>query len=73
MTRIVSLIILVVLLISTEFTVWEFTVSKQTGLANGQTVVWSVADEKFFDELAKHQSQDNYKSGILNLNILGFK
>lgn len=32
---------------------WEFTVSKQTGLANGQTAVWSVADEKFFDELAK--------------------
>ena len=54
-------------------TVWEFTVSKQTGLVNGQTAVWSVADEKFFDELAKHQSQDNYKSGILNLNILGFK
>ena len=35
------------------FTVREFTVIKQTGLANGQTAVWSVADEKFFDYLAK--------------------
>lgn len=53
MTKIVSLIILVVLLISMGFTVREFTVSKQTGLANGQTAVWSVVDENFFNELAK--------------------
>lgn len=52
-TRIVSLITLASLLVSMGFTVWEFTVSKQTGLANGQTAVWSATDEKFFDELAK--------------------
>lgn len=52
-TRFVSLITLASLLVSIGFTVWEFTVSKQTGLTNGQTAVWSVVDEKFFDELAK--------------------
>ena len=52
-TRIVSLITFVVLLVSMGFTVREFTVSKQTGLANGQTAIWSVADENFFDLLAK--------------------
>ena len=52
-TRIVSLITLASLLVSMGFTVWEFTVSKQTGLANGQTAIWSATDEKFFDELAK--------------------
>ncbi|MGN0493140.1 MAG: hypothetical protein ACI4F7_05770, partial [Acutalibacteraceae bacterium] len=39
-TKIVSSITLVVLLVSMGFTVREFTVSKQTGLANGQTAVW---------------------------------
>ncbi|MGN0492651.1 MAG: transglutaminase domain-containing protein, partial [Acutalibacteraceae bacterium] len=29
------------------------TVSKQTGLANGQTAVWGTVDENFFNELAK--------------------
>ena len=52
-TRIVSLITLASLLVSMGFTLREFTVSKQTGLANGQTAVWSIADEKFFDEIAK--------------------
>ena len=52
-TRLVSLITFVVLLVSIGFTVWEFTVSKQTGLANGQTAVWSIVDENFFDQLAK--------------------
>ena len=52
-TRIVSLITLASLLVSMGFTVWEFTVSKQTGLANGQTAVWSTVDENFFDLLAK--------------------
>ena len=53
MTKIVFSITLAVLLASMGFTVWEFTFSKQSGLANGQTAVWSIADEKFFDELAK--------------------
>ena len=52
-TTIVSLITFVVLLVSMGFTVREFTVSKQTGLANGQTAVWSIVDENFFDQLAK--------------------
>lgn len=52
-TRIISLITLASLLVSMGFTVREFTVSKQTGLANGQTAVWSTVDEKLFDELAK--------------------
>lgn len=52
-TKIVSLITSVVLIVSMGFTVREFTVSKQTGLANGQTAVWSVVDENFFNELAK--------------------
>lgn len=52
-TKVVSLITLSVLLMSIGFTVREFTVSKQTGLANGQTAVWSTVDENFFDELAK--------------------
>lgn len=59
-TKVVSLVTLVVLLVSIGFTVREFTVSKQTGLANGQTAVWSTEDEKFFDELAKDcTSQEN--------------
>lgn len=52
-TRIISLTTIAVLLASMGFTVREFTVSKQKGLANGQTAVWSTVDEKFFDELAK--------------------
>lgn len=40
-------------LVSMGFTVREFIISKQTGLANGQTAVWSTVDENFFDELAK--------------------
>ena len=52
-TKVVYLITLTLLLVSMGFTVREFTVSKQTGLANGQTAVWRVADENFFDELAK--------------------
>lgn len=52
-TKIVSLITMALLLASIGFTVREFTVSKQTGLANGQTAVWSVVDENFFNELAK--------------------
>ena len=51
-TKVVSLITLVVLLASMGFTVREFTVSKQSGLANGQTAVWSAVDENFFDGLA---------------------
>lgn len=51
-TRIVSLITFASLLVSIGFTLREFTVSKQTGLDNGQTAVWSIADEKFFDEIA---------------------
>lgn len=52
-TKVVFLITLSVLLISIGFTVREFTFSKQTGLANGQTAVWSTVDKNFFDELAK--------------------
>lgn len=52
-TKVVSLITLSVMLMSIGFTVREFTVSKQTGLANGETAVWSTVDENFFDELAK--------------------
>ena len=52
-TKIISLITLTLLLVSIGFTVREFTVTKQTGLANGQTAVWSTVDKKFFDELVK--------------------
>lgn len=52
-TKIISSITLAVLVASMGFTVREFTVTKQTGLANGQTAAWSTVDENFFNELAK--------------------
>lgn len=55
------------LLASMGFTVQEFTVLKQTGLANGQTAVWSVVDENFFDLLAKDcTTQENIHFSTTN-------
>ncbi len=52
-TKVLASVTLVVLLISTVFCGREFFISKQMGLVNGETVVWSCTDENFFNELAK--------------------
>ncbi len=52
-TKVVASIALAILFVSIVFYGREFFISKQTGLVNGETVVWSCVDEKFFNELAK--------------------
>ncbi len=52
-TKALASVTLLVLFVSIVFCGREFFISKQMGLVNGETVVWSCVDENFFNELAK--------------------
>ncbi len=53
-TKILTLLTLIVMLLSLLITSYIFVTEKQSGYSNGLATSWSLADEKFFDELAKN-------------------
>ncbi len=57
-TKILTIFLLIVMLLSMIFTSYIFVTEKQSGYSNGLATSWSVADEKFFDELAKDCTTD---------------
>ncbi len=57
-TKILTTFLLIVMLLSMIFTSYIFVTEMQSGFSNGLATSWSVADEKFFDELAKDCTTD---------------
>ncbi len=53
LTKITAISLLVILVLSVGFTVREFALSRHTGLSNGLSATWSIANENFFDELTE--------------------
>ncbi len=57
-TKMITLLLLIFMLLSMIFTPYIFVTEKQSGFSNGLATSWSLADEKFFDNLAKDCATD---------------
>ncbi len=57
-TIILTLLTLVVMLLSLVFTSYIFVTERQSGFSNGLATSWSLAEEHFFDEIAKDWATD---------------
>ncbi len=57
-TKILTLLVLTTILLSLIFTTYIFVTERQRGFSNGLATSWSVADENFFDGLAKDCATD---------------
>ncbi len=57
-TKILTTLLLIVMMLSLIFTSYIFVNEKQSGFSNGLATSWSLADEKFFNGLAKDCNTD---------------
>ncbi len=57
-TKMFATLLLIVMLLSILFTSYIFVTERQSGYSNGLATSWSIADEKFFNELAKDCTTD---------------
>ncbi len=57
-TKMLALLLLIVMLLSLVFISYIFVTERQSGFSNGLATSWSVADENFFNNLAKDCATD---------------
>ncbi len=57
-TKMFAMLLLIVMLLSILFTSYIFVTERQSGYSNGLATSWNLADEKFFDSLAKDCTTD---------------